>query len=54
MAHLTKIPADEIVAEIERQAKTHFAYAMASPVFRQKPTFLLKKWTAVPEKGAEA
>jgi len=45
MAHLTKIPAENIVAEIERQAKTHFAYAMASPVFRQKPTFLLKKWT---------
>jgi len=45
MAHLTKISYDEIVAEIERQAKTHFAYAMASPVFGQKPTFLLKKWT---------
>jgi F420-non-reducing hydrogenase small subunit len=44
MAHLTHIPYDDIVAEIERQAKTHFAYAMASPVFRQKPTFLLKKW----------
>ena len=45
MAHLTKIPAEEIVREIESQAKTHFAYAMASPVFREKPTFLLKKWT---------
>jgi F420-non-reducing hydrogenase small subunit len=45
MAHLTKIPYEEIVAEIEHQAKTHFAYAMASPVFGQKPTFLLKKWT---------
>lgn len=44
MSHLTKIPEATIVAEIERQAKTHFAYAMASPVFRQKPTFLLKKW----------
>jgi F420-non-reducing hydrogenase small subunit len=53
MAHLTEIPHEEIVAEIERQAKTHFAYAMASPVFRQKPTFLLKKWTrASAEKGA--
>ena len=52
MAHLTAIPHDEIVAEIERQAKTHFAYAMASPVFRQKPTFLLKKWSrASAEKG---
>jgi len=44
MSHLTKIPQAEIVQEIERQAKTHLAYAMASPVFRQKPTFLLKKW----------
>ena len=44
MAHLTRIPYDAIVQSIEEQAKTHFAYAMASPVFRQKPTFLLKKW----------
>ncbi len=44
MAHLTAIDYDTIVTEIENQAKTHFAYAMASPVFRQKPTFLLKKW----------
>jgi len=55
MAHLTKIPYDDIVAEIEAQAKTHFAYAMASPVFRQKPTFLLGKWIrAGVEKGAQA
>ena len=45
MSHLTKIPYATIVREIESQAKTHFAYAMASPVFREKPTFLLKKWT---------
>ncbi len=44
MAHLTKISEEAIIQEIESQAKTHFAYAMASPVFRQKPTFLLKKW----------
>ena len=44
MAHLTRIPYEEIVRCIEAQAKTHFAYAMASPVFRQKPTFLIKKW----------
>ncbi len=44
MAHLTEIPYADIVAEIEKQAKTHFAYAMASPVFQHKPTFLLKKW----------
>ena len=45
MAHLTNIPYDDIVKEVEQQAKTHFAYAMASPVFRQKPTFLMHKWT---------
>lgn len=45
MSHLTRIPREQVVAEIEQQAKTHFAYAMASPVFQQKPTFLLKKWT---------
>lgn len=46
MSHLTQIPYDDIVAEIEKQAKTHYAYAMASPVFREKPTFLLRKWVA--------
>ncbi|MCC6130723.1 MAG: methyl viologen-reducing hydrogenase [Acidobacteria bacterium] len=51
MAQLTKIPAEAVVREIEQQAKTHFAYAMASPVFRQKPTFLLKKWTRTAEGG---
>ncbi len=52
MSHLTKIPSESIVKAIEKQAKTHFAYAMASPVFRQKPTFLLKKWTrSTAEKG---
>jgi F420-non-reducing hydrogenase small subunit len=53
MSHLTKIPYGQIVAEIEQQAKTHFAYAMASPVFQQKPTFLLKKWTR-PQAGKGA
>lgn len=46
MSHLTKIPYEVIVKEIENQAKTHFAYAMASPIFRQKPNFLLQKWLA--------
>lgn len=47
MAHLTKIPYEVVLQKIEEQAKTVFAYAMASPIFRQKPTFLLKKWTQV-------
>ncbi|MRR10985.1 methyl viologen-reducing hydrogenase [bacterium] len=50
MSHLTKIPFDTIVQEIELQAKSHFAYAMASPIFQQKPTFLLKKWVRASQK----
>ncbi len=53
MSHLTKIPYAQIVQEIEAQAKTHFAYAMASPVFRQKPSFLLKKWTSPKPEGSK-
>jgi hypothetical protein len=46
MAHLTAIPEETIVRAIEDQAKTHYTYAMASPIFRKKPTFLLRKWIA--------
>jgi F420-non-reducing hydrogenase small subunit len=49
MSLMTKIPRDRVVAEIENQAKTHYAYAMASPVFRQKPTFLIRRWNAKQE-----
>ncbi len=44
MAMMTKIPKATAVAAIEKQAKTYYAYAMASPVFREKPTFLLRRW----------
>jgi F420-non-reducing hydrogenase small subunit len=44
MSMMTKIPKNKIVEDIEKQSKTHYAYAMASPVFRQKPTFLLRRW----------
>lgn len=44
MAMMTQIPKGDIQREIELRAKTHYAYAMASPVFRQKPTFLIRKW----------
>jgi F420-non-reducing hydrogenase small subunit len=44
MAKMTKIPEQSILSEIEAQAKTYYAYAMASPIFREKPTFLLRKW----------
>jgi F420-non-reducing hydrogenase small subunit len=43
---MTKIPRDQVVHAIEKQARTYYAYAMASPVFRQKPTFLLRRWIA--------
>lgn len=44
MSRMTGITRSDIIAEIERQAKTYYAYAMASPVFREKPTFLFKRW----------
>ncbi len=44
MSMMTKIAKDDIVKDIEKQSKTHYAYAMASPIFRQKPTFLLRRW----------
>lgn len=49
MSQLTKIPRADIVREIEAQAKTHYAYAMASPIFRQKPTFLIRRWSSKQE-----
>jgi F420-non-reducing hydrogenase small subunit len=44
MSRMTAVPREVIVAEIERRARTYYAYGMASPVFRQKPTFLFKQW----------
>lgn len=51
MSMMTKIPRDDIIRDIEVQSKTHYAYAMASPVFRQKPTFLLRRW--IGQQGAK-
>jgi F420-non-reducing hydrogenase small subunit len=50
MSMMTKIPKDTVTKEIEARAKTYYAYAMASPVFRQKPTFLLRRW--ISQQGA--
>lgn len=44
MSRMTNIKRADIVKEIEMRSKTYYAYAMASPVFRQKPTFLLRRW----------
>jgi F420-non-reducing hydrogenase small subunit len=46
MSRMTAIPRETIISEIEKQAKTFYAYAMASPIFREKPTFLFKRWMA--------
>ncbi len=46
MSRLTNIGQEEIVRTIERQSKTHYAYAMATKMIGQKPTFLIKKWIA--------
>jgi F420-non-reducing hydrogenase small subunit len=48
MSMMTKIPKATITTEIEKRSKTYYAYAMASPVFRQKPTFLLRRWITQP------
>lgn len=44
MSRMTRIPKNDVVRAIEAQSKSLYAYAMASPVFRQKPTFLLRRW----------
>jgi F420-non-reducing hydrogenase small subunit len=44
MSSLTRIERKEILTTLERQAKTHYAYAMASKLIHGKPTFLIKQW----------
>ena len=51
MTRLTKIPAEEIVKAMEAQAKTHYAYAMATRMVGKKPTFLIEKWIREVEAG---
>jgi len=51
MAMMTKIPRADVTSAIEKQAKTYYAYAMASPVFRKKPTFLLRRWISRAQEG---
>lgn len=46
MSRLTKIPYDTIKTHIEKAAKTHYAYAMATKMIGNKPTFLIQKWIA--------
>lgn len=51
MSRLTAISRDHIVSEMERSAKSHYSYAMASRMIGEKPTFLIKKWIAEVEEG---
>ena len=46
MARLTAIDAATIREQMERSAKTHYAYAMATEMIGNKPTFLIRKWIA--------
>jgi F420-non-reducing hydrogenase small subunit len=46
MARLTRIPYDTVKGHLERSAKTHYAYAMATEMIGNKPTFLIRKWIA--------
>jgi len=46
MSQLTNIPAETIKERMEQSAKTHYAYAMATKMIGNKPTFLIRKWIA--------
>jgi F420-non-reducing hydrogenase small subunit len=46
MSRLTKIDAQTIKTQMEKSAKTHYAYAMATKMIGNKPTFLINKWIA--------
>jgi len=46
MSRLTAIPAGVILESMEKSAKTHYAYAMATKMIGDKPTFLIRKWIA--------
>lgn len=51
MSRLTAIKQEDIITHIEKSAKTHYAYAMATKMIGNKPTFLIKKWIADTEAG---
>jgi F420-non-reducing hydrogenase small subunit len=54
MSELTNIEYDTILRTIERESKSHYAYAMASDLIRSKPTFLIEKWIADVEAEKES
>ena len=44
MSRLTKIDRGEIVAALERSAKSHYSYTMATSMIGKKPTFHIRRW----------
>ena len=44
MSRLTKIDRDEIVSALERSAKSHYSYTMATSMIGNKPTFHIRRW----------
>ncbi|MGE5341025.1 MAG: methyl viologen-reducing hydrogenase [Candidatus Omnitrophota bacterium] len=44
VSKLTKINKEDVITEIEQNAKTYYAYSMASDMIGKKNTFLIKKW----------
>jgi len=54
MSRLTRIPREEIVASLERSAKSHYSYTMATSMIGRKPTFHIEKWIADEESDYEA
>ncbi len=53
MSRLTCIPRETIIKEIERTAKSHYSYTMATSMIGGKPTFLIRKWLADAEANYE-
>ncbi len=51
MASMTNIKHETIVKAMEQSAKTHYAYAMATRMVGEKPTFQIKKWIENVERG---
>ncbi|MBM9604816.1 hypothetical protein [Desulfopila inferna] len=51
MSRLTALENETIVSHMEKSAKTHYAYAMATKMIGNKPTFLIHKWIADVEAG---
>jgi len=54
MSRLTKIGREEIIESLERCAKSHYSYTMATAMIGNKPTFHIKKWIEEEQADFEA